>query len=147
MGTGFNFFVGSPTSDDNDRLRGVEDFINVSRQFVRVVNSILTEDGIREDSWRVLRLLSRSHGVSMGEIALHISLPTTSTTRLVDDLVDEALVFRRPSSDDGRKALVHLSRDGAERLQRIDAMLSARMPELERIMPGVDWRALSAALS
>ncbi|MEW1823148.1 MarR family transcriptional regulator [Arthrobacter sp. NPDC080031] len=114
----------------DERLVTLEQAINASRRLDKLIAAVLAEDSFREDSWRILSLLSRSHGLLMGEVASELSLPNATTTRLIDDLVDTALVFRRPSPVDGRKAMVYLSREGEARLARIDAMLAGRVEVL-----------------
>jgi DNA-binding MarR family transcriptional regulator len=102
-------------------------FLNTAHLLERRLFSVLTEEGLRSDTWRALHALSRGGGLSMSEIAESLSVPTTTTTRIVDELVDAGLVYRRPSLVDGRKAIVHLSRVGRARYGRVEAVVKARM--------------------
>ncbi|MFF1255164.1 MarR family winged helix-turn-helix transcriptional regulator [Pseudarthrobacter sp. NPDC058329] len=106
-------------------------FINASRVLDRTLNAILAEDGLREDLWRIMHALAQQPGMLMGEISEKLTLPAATTTRLVDQLADNGLVFRRPAPEDGRKAAVHLSRTGHERLSRVASLISARSASLK----------------
>jgi DNA-binding MarR family transcriptional regulator len=102
-------------------------FLTRARRVGRALNAVLAEDSLREDLWRIMHALAKSHGMLMGEIAEELALPPATTTRLVDELADLGILFRRPAPDDGRKAVVYLSRLGHERLERIEALLRARL--------------------
>ena len=119
----------APIRDLNDLSR----FLTRARRLSRVLNSVLAEDSLREDLWRIMHAVSQSHGMLMGEIADTLALPPATTTRLIDELSDHGIVFRRPAPDDGRKAVVYLSRLGQERLDRVEALLRARLIEPETV--------------
>lgn len=103
------------------------EFLTAARRTAQELNTILGEDNLREDLWRILMCLSRAGGMSMGEISESQVIPHATTTRLIDEMTDNGLVFRRPSPDDRRKTIVHLSQRGKERLLRANALLSARV--------------------
>ncbi|MGK3957527.1 MarR family winged helix-turn-helix transcriptional regulator [Arthrobacter sp. R4] len=103
------------------------EFLGAARRAAHEVNRILAEDSLREDLWRILMCLSQTDGVSMGDISASQAIPQATTTRLVDELTDSGFVFRRPSPDDGRKAIVYLSQRGVEKLHRANTLLSAHM--------------------
>lgn len=105
-----------------------------ARGLSRSLNTILAEEGLREDHWRVMHLLAQSHGLLMGEIAQSLVLPPATTTRIVDDLTDSGLVFRRPAPDDGRKAVAYLSRTGHETYTRTLSLVAARTAELSAFL-------------
>ncbi|MEU1159678.1 MarR family transcriptional regulator [Streptomyces sp. NPDC005921] len=105
-----------------------------ARALSRELNTILAEDGLREDHWRVMHLLAQSHGLLMGEISQSLVLPPATTTRLVDELTDSSLVFRRPQPEDARKLAVYLSRMGQERYDRTVSLMNARSEHLRRLL-------------
>jgi DNA-binding MarR family transcriptional regulator len=108
-------------------LSELAQLLTQARRLGRALNAVLVEDSLRDDLWRIMHALAESHGMLMGEIAESLVMPPATATRLVDELGDLGIVFRRPSPDDGRKAVVYLSRAGEERLQRVEAMLQARL--------------------
>ncbi len=71
------------------------------------------------DGWRVLLMLARGGGRSMGEIASHTALPAPTATRVVDRLVAAQLAFRRTDPIDRRRVLVHLAADGRAVVERV----------------------------
>jgi DNA-binding MarR family transcriptional regulator len=109
-----------------------------ARALSRELNTILAEDGLREDHWRVMHLLTRSHGLLMGEISQGLLLPPATTTRLVDELTDSGLVFRRPQPEDARKLAAYLSRTGQAKYDRTLSLLHARQEELGRLLGEAD---------
>lgn len=118
---------GTETLSALTAINDVADTLNSARRLERDLNSALAEDGLRVDLWRILFTLSQSPGALMGELSDSLAIPAASLTRLVDELADTGLVFRRPAPDDRRKAGVYLSRLGHERLARASAVIGSRM--------------------
>lgn len=77
------------------------------------------------EQWRVMRALADAPGLSMGEIAAALEIPQPTLTRVVDSLVDSALLYRTQSAEDRRKVSVHLSTLGRPKLARLDALAAA----------------------
>ena len=67
---------------------------------------------VSRDGWRVLLMLARGTGRSMGEIASHTTLPAPTATRIVDRLVRLRLAYRSADPLDRRRVLVHLGAEG-----------------------------------
>jgi DNA-binding MarR family transcriptional regulator len=78
------------------------------------------EEGVSLDQWRTLRSLSAIEGRTMGELSERLQIPAASVTRIVDGLVDRALVFRHGSAVDRRRVEVLLSEAGAALLVRLE---------------------------
>lgn len=78
------------------------------------------EENVSLDQWRTLRALSTSEGRTMGELSERLQIPAPSVTRIVDGLVDRALVFRHGSATDRRRVEVLLSEAGAVLLSRLE---------------------------
>jgi DNA-binding MarR family transcriptional regulator len=76
-------------------------------------------EGVSREGWRVLLMLARGSGRSMGEIATHTALPAPTATRVVDRLVEARLAYRHTDVVDRRRVLVHLAADGRELVERI----------------------------
>ena len=87
------------------------------RLSVRRVQSVLDEFDSSVEAWRVLDLLSDGQGHNMTALAEHAFLPAPSLTKLIDQLVDQNLVFRRVDPVDRRRVLAHLTPRGLERWQ------------------------------
>jgi DNA-binding MarR family transcriptional regulator len=121
----------------------VERLTRAQRYAAQGLSRLLAEDGCTLDQWRVLRALADGEGHLMGEVAAELLLAQPTLTRVVDGLVDRALVYRRASDADGRNVSVHLSRQGRTRLARLDAIAAAHETALR---DDPRWRELSAGL-
>jgi MarR family transcriptional regulator, organic hydroperoxide resistance regulator len=78
----------------------------------RRLEGALGPDGPSLDQWRVLALIADGDGHPMSEIAAHAMVPAPTLTKIVDRLVDRALVYRRADEADRRRVLVFLSDHG-----------------------------------
>ncbi|MBA2324307.1 MAG: MarR family transcriptional regulator [Pseudonocardiales bacterium] len=97
----------------------------------RAVDAVLTpvtaREGLSREAWRVLLLLSRGGGHSMGEIAEHAAIPNPTATRVVDRLVAQSLAYRRNDANDRRRVLVHLAAGGRQVVERVSQRLEERV--------------------
>jgi MarR family transcriptional regulator, organic hydroperoxide resistance regulator len=84
----------------------------VGHRMVRLVEKALGDGGLTIEQWRVLGLLADGAGHPMSEIAQHAMVPPPTLTKIVDRLVDVALVYRRPDEADRRRVLAFLSDHG-----------------------------------
>lgn len=121
----------------------VEALTVAQRLAARGLASVLAEDGCTLDQWRVLRALDDGEGHLMGELAETLLIAQPTLTRIVDGLVDDALVYRRQSPGDRRRVAVHLARQGQVRLRRLEAMVAAHQRAL-RSTPA--WARLQESL-
>jgi DNA-binding MarR family transcriptional regulator len=108
-----------------------EDLVGLLDQADRAVDAVVTpvtaEEGLSREGWRILLLLSRGGGRSMGEIAEHAAIPNPTATRVVDRLVTQSLAFRRTDPQDRRRVLVHLAPHGRDVVERVSAQLESRI--------------------
>lgn len=106
-------------------------------RMTRHVERALGTDGPTLEQWRVLDLLADGEGHPMSEIAAHAMVPAPTLTKIVDRLVDAALVYRRPDEIDRRRVLVLLSEHGRE----VHAALAPQVAAAEReIVESLDRR-------
>jgi DNA-binding MarR family transcriptional regulator len=99
---------------------------HLERQLARRLDEVLAPEGLTVDQWRVLDLLSDDEGYPMSVIAAHIAVPGATLTKLIDRLVEGALVYRRVGEVDRRRVLVHLAARGRQAHTRLT-------PEVERV--------------
>ena len=125
----------------------VELLAATSRQVERAVAAALTEDGGTLEGYRVLRALVATPGCTMGRLVARLQLPGPTATRVVDGLVDAALVYRLPDPDDGRRVVVHASATGRTRLARWEALVAAREATLATTLGEDRVAALRSALA
>jgi DNA-binding MarR family transcriptional regulator len=104
------------------------------------------EESVSLDQWRTLRALSASEGRTMGELSERLQIPAASVTRIVDGLVDRALVFRHGSAVDRRRVEVLLSEAGGALLARLEDIAIAHEAQYSATT-GLSVDDLIAALS
>jgi len=121
----------------------VEAVTLVQRRLGRGLAELLADEGATLEQLRVMRALSGTGGLAMGELAAQLQVPHPTLTRVVDGLVDAGLVYRRPSGTDRRRVAVHLARRGEERLQRLGSLVAAHE---QAVRASDDWPALRELL-
>ncbi|WP_405995485.1 MarR family winged helix-turn-helix transcriptional regulator [Streptomyces sp. NBC_00986] len=82
------------------------------------MTAVLSEENCSLEQWRVLSVIADGKGHPMTEIADQVLMPAPSLTKLVDRMVADNLVYRRPDSSDRRRVLLHLTGRGRALHQR-----------------------------
>lgn len=115
----------------------------------RRMEQALSPNGLPLDQWRVLHLLAEraERGAAMSGIAASIGVPAPTLTKIVDRLVESALVHRRIDETDRRRVLVFLSAHGREVHDRLAAAVADADADLAAHLCEVDAGLLSALLA
>ncbi len=118
----------------------------------RRLSAILRAEGCSAEAWRVLSLLAAEGGRPMTEVADGAFLPPGTLTKVVDQLVEQTLVYRRVDPLDRRRIRAYLSPRGRQLHDRIAARVAGSIGELpmaqsEREQLGELLGALAGALS
>ncbi|MEU9451230.1 MarR family transcriptional regulator [Streptomyces sp. NPDC048277] len=87
---------------------------HAERRVVRWLAGVLAEEDCTVEEWRVLSLVGDGRGHPMTEIADHALMPAPSLTKLVDRMVADNLVHRRPDPHDRRRVLLYLTERGQD---------------------------------
>ena len=85
---------------------------DAERRLTRRLAALLSEHGCTVERWRALTLLAHGDSHRMSELAEFTQLPPASLTRLIDGMVADNLVHRKPDPRDRRGVLVHLTERG-----------------------------------
>ncbi|MFI2201628.1 MarR family winged helix-turn-helix transcriptional regulator [Streptomyces sp. NPDC020192] len=85
---------------------------HAERRLVQRLATVLAEEGCSVEQWRVLSCAADGQGHPMTEIADHALMPAPSLTKLVDRMVADNLVHRRPDPADRRRVLLYLTPRG-----------------------------------
>lgn len=93
------------------------------------IRSVLDAFDCSVEAWRVLDLLSDGQGHSMTALADHAFLPAPTLTKLMDQLVDQNLVFRRVDPTDRRRVLAQLTPRGTQRWEQVSRAVRADWDE------------------
>lgn len=78
------------------------------------IRGMLSDVGITEQQWRVLRVLQEAGPLEPTQIAEQACLLLPSLTRILQKLEDKTFIERRQSRDDKRKQIVSVTDTGAE---------------------------------
>lgn len=84
----------------------------VERQVARLVEKALAGHELTVDQWRILDILADGEGHPMTDLAGAIVVPGPTLTKIVDKLVDAALVYRLVDERDRRRVLAFVSDKG-----------------------------------
>ncbi|BCJ76654.1 hypothetical protein CS0771_61980 [Catellatospora sp. IY07-71] len=118
----------------------------------RRLSAILRAEDCSAEAWRVLSLLAAEGGRPMTEVADGTFLPPGTLTKVIDQLVEQTLVYRRVDPLDRRRIRAYLSPRGRQLHDRIAARVAVSIGELpmpvsEREQLGELLGALTEALS
>lgn len=91
---------------------------HAERRLGRRMAALLAEEDCSVEQWRVLSIIADGRGHPMTEIADQALMPAPSLTKLVDRMVADNLVYRRPDRADRRRVLLHLTARGRTLHQR-----------------------------
>jgi DNA-binding MarR family transcriptional regulator len=98
------------------------DFRSSLREFLRFAEEQARQEGITPQQY-VLLMVTRGHdsypGVAIGDIAQSLQIRQSSASLLVDRSVKRGLLERREDPQDRRRAIVHLTEEGQQILDRI----------------------------
>lgn len=92
------------------------------------VAATLAKEELTLDQWRVLRALVEAGPQTMSGLTRETGITGPTLSRVVDRLVERALLFRNVDADDRRRVVVHV----AERGRTLVARLSPSIEEAER---------------
>jgi DNA-binding MarR family transcriptional regulator len=119
----------------------------VERGVVMRLTDTLRGEGTSIEEWRVLSLLSDGDGHAMTEIAEYALLPAPSLTKLVDRMVSQNLVHRRPDEVDRRRVLVVATARGMRALERFNKTVGREYDEIVETLGGEEIALLRALLT
>jgi MarR family transcriptional regulator, organic hydroperoxide resistance regulator len=100
------------------------------RLLSRRLREVLGAHGRSPDEWRVLSILADGAGHPMTEVSERAFLPPGSLTKLVDQLVDESLVYRRIDPIDRRRIRAYLTPRGRTTYERVTRDIRAAWDQL-----------------
>jgi len=133
------------TSDDRLELRIWLRLLTCTNLIERVVRRRLRRDfGITLPRFDLLAQLDRAPGgLTMGELSRRMMVSNGNVTSLIDRLVAEGMVERRPVPGDRRAQLVRLSPAGK---RAFDTMTPAHKAWINDLLGGLDRKEMRALL-
>ncbi len=107
---------------------------------------VLSESGLTEQQWRVLRVLWKRNGTEARELAERTLMLRPSLTGVIDRLERDGLVERRSDGADGRKVRLWLTRKARRLYERLSPQLEKEYARMQARMSEAGWSSLYTAL-
>ena len=76
------------------------------------IRQMLSESGLTEQQWRVLRVLDEYGALETSQLAKHAALLLPSQTRIVQSMAQKGLVERREHRNDRRRTVIEITAAG-----------------------------------
>ena len=100
------------TTSSENCAQTVLDVTPIIMRFIRVEMRRHRSADLSIPQFRTLNFINRNQGTSLLDVANHLGLTPSSTSSLVDDLVNRGLVLRQPSTTDRRRITLMLTSEG-----------------------------------
>ncbi|HTX91457.1 MAG TPA: MarR family transcriptional regulator [Anaerolineales bacterium] len=110
--------------------REILDVVPLAMRTIRAEMRSSRSSDLTVPLFRTLHFLERHPGASLQDLAGHLGLTSPTACKIVDGLVDHALVARQPSRADRRKITLALTPAGSDVLEKSRASTQARLVEL-----------------
>ena len=96
----------------------------ITRGFHILEKNVSVSCGITPSQWSTLLAFDDKNALKMNELSKRLALATSTMTRMIDNLVKEGLVERKPDFADRRLVMVHLTKEGKRLTQRLHKLQS-----------------------
>ena len=96
----------------------------ITRGFHVLEKNVSVSCGITPSQWSTLLAFDDKNVLKMNELSKRLALATSTMTRMIDNLVKEGLVERKPDFADRRLVMVHLTKEGKRLTQRLHKLQS-----------------------
>ena len=102
-----------------------------SRRMTSELRRVVSAEGLPVEFWRVLEALADERGRSMSELAEQIGMQMPATSKVVDRMVEAALIQRSAGSADQRRVILHISDFGIQKFGALGAEMREHRSRLE----------------
>ena len=92
-----------------------------SRRMTSELRRVVSAEGLPVEFWRVLEALADERGRSMSELAEQIGMQMPATSKVVDRMVEAALIQRSADPADQRRVILHISDFGIQKFGALGA--------------------------
>lgn len=106
------------------------------------IRAMLSDVGITEQQWRVLRVLHEGGAQEPTQIAERACLLLPSLTRILQKLSEKGLITRTPDRNDRRKQVISITKTGAALIEDNLATSIAIMDRIKSEMGAERYEAL-----
>ena len=102
-----------------------------SRRMTSELRRVVSAEGLPVEFWRVLEALADERGRSMSELAEQIGMQMPATSKVVDRMVEAALIQRSADPADQRRVILHNSDFGIQKFGALGAEMREHRSRLE----------------
>ena len=102
-----------------------------SRRMTSDLRRVVSAEGLPVEFWRVLEALADERGRSMSELAEQIGMQMPATSKVVDRMVEAALIQRSADPADQRRVILHISDFGIQKFGALGAEMREHRSRLE----------------
>lgn len=117
-----------------------------SRLALTDLGKIVGARGMPVASWRVLEVLADEQGRTMSVLAAQIGMLLPTTSKLVDRMIDAALIQRSVDPDDNRRVVLHISDFGLDKFAEIQSGLEAQRQGMYAVLTSAETARLRQLL-
>jgi len=145
------------TDEPVNRKRAISLKLTVlTRQLHKRFDQRVASIGVTRSQWTMIAVISRYPGATQRQVAERLEMSEASAGRLIDRLLADGLLMRRPKEDDRRAHCIHLTDSAREILETIsaiaveheNAVFEGFSPDdLERLDAYLDLMAANSAAS
>jgi DNA-binding MarR family transcriptional regulator len=123
------------------------DVVPLIMRFVRAEMRNHRAPGMSVPQFRTLTFLTVHPGATLSEVAEHVGIGLPSMSKLVDALVERALVSRQSAAHDRRCLVLTLTGDGETLLEDARRVTAARVAERLQGLSGDDLAVIATAMA
>ena len=102
-----------------------------SRRMTSELRRVVSAEGLPVEFWRVLEALADERGRSMSELAEQIGMQMPATSKVVDRMVEAALIQRSADPADQRRVILHNSDFGIQKFGALGTEMREHRSRLE----------------
>ncbi len=103
----------------------------VNKQLEDELQERLRPAGVPIEQLRILEALQEDDGRTMGDLAAHALIEPTTLTKIIDRMVSDGLIHRRPDPDDRRRVLIRTAAGGKALYKRLDHITTGQEERLQ----------------
>jgi DNA-binding MarR family transcriptional regulator len=119
----------------------------VNKQLEDELQERLRPAGVPIEQLRILEVLQVQEGRTMGDLAARALIEPTTLTKIIDRMVSDGLVHRRPDPDDRRRVLIRTAPGGKALYKRLDRITMGQEERLQKQIPPAKMEELRRLLS
>ena len=107
---------------ENNKKECAQILLEVMPQILRTIKEVVQKNEFSEFSmpqFRTLKFINRNNGASLSDISKYLGSGLSSTSKLIDGLVDKKLIKRQINNKDRRYITITLTKSGKKVMERI----------------------------